>query len=112
MWIFTTSGFVSAVQNTDGKLAVRARDALSLVDLAKLSESKILRTPTADYPYRVIIEREQLRTWLNSQIDDLDYPNFKSEVAIERGDEFAHALYPVWDAMHKVEDEEAREGAH
>jgi len=35
MWIFTTSGFVSAVSNLDGTIKVRARDQASLKPLSK-----------------------------------------------------------------------------
>ncbi len=37
MWIFTKSGFVSAVSNPDGTIKVRARDQASLEPLSEKS---------------------------------------------------------------------------
>ncbi len=56
MWIFTTSGFISAVSNSDGTLKVRARDKASLKALAKTFNVEIKHTPVADYPYRLRLE--------------------------------------------------------
>ncbi len=107
MWLFTTTGFISAV-NKDGGLVVRARDRQSLEPLAELTRTKIVHTPLADYPYRLITDKEQFTKWLTNQINVLDYQNFKSEIAHTRGYEFAHPLNKVWSVMHDVEDENAR----
>jgi hypothetical protein len=58
MWVFTTSGFVSAVYK-DGAIQVRARDRKSLEPLAKQTGAAIVATPLADYPYRIAITNEQ-----------------------------------------------------
>ena len=107
MWIFTTEGFISAVHK-DNVIQVRARDRKSLQNLAEHSDSKIVHTPLADYPYRLETDRPQLTSWLSLQVQLLDYSNFKSEVEAVRGYEFASPLHAVWDAMHDVEDAEAR----
>ena len=107
MWIFTTSGFVSAVYK-DGALQVRARDRKSLAPLAKQTGADILATPLADYPYRIAITNEQFSKWISAQAMAIDYKNFKSEVAATRGYDFAHPLMKVWSAMHEVEDAGAR----
>jgi hypothetical protein len=39
---------------------------------------------------------------------NIEYKNFKSEVAATRGYDFAQPLMKVWSAMHDVEDENAR----
>ena len=49
MWVFTTSGFISAVYK-DEALQVRARDRKSLEHLAKETGQEIISTPLADYP--------------------------------------------------------------
>ncbi len=85
MWLFTNTGFVSAV-STGAELMVRSRDRESLEPLAEAAKSEIISTPSNDYPYK----------------------NFKSEVAATRGYDFAHPLMKVWSAMHEVEDQSAR----
>ena len=57
MWVFTETGFVSAVRKVDSpsKITVRSRDKQSLEVLAELSETEILETPFADYGYLSLI---------------------------------------------------------
>ncbi len=107
MWLFTNTGFVSAVSNgTD--LMVRARDKQSLEPIAESAKTNIFSTPKNDYPYRVIVSHEFFSKWVAHMAHDITYKNFKSEVAATRGYEFAHPLMKVWSAMHEVEDRTAR----
>ena len=110
MWIFTQHGFISAVRTSKDAqtLKVRSRDRQSLERLAALSESEIIATPNADYPYRVIVDELTLGAFLMNELADADYTNFKSRVSITRGHDFAHACGQVWSVMHDVEDENAR----
>jgi hypothetical protein len=107
MWVFTTSGFVSAVYK-DGALQVRSRDRKSLEALSKETAAAIIATPLADYPYRIAITNEQFSKWLSQQVMSVDYRNFKSEIADTRGYGFAKPLNKVWSVMHEVEDAQAR----
>lgn len=107
MWLFTNTGFVSAVQ-IDKALVVRARDRESLEPIAQLSKKGIQHTPKSDYPYRVTTDHQTFAKWTQHMALHVDYPNFKSEVAQVRGHEYAHALTKVWSDMHQVEDEQAR----
>ena len=107
MWVFTTSGFLSAVYK-DGALQVRAREPKSLDGLAKSTGATIIATPLADYPYRIAITNEQFSNWLSAQALAIDYKNFKSEIADTRGYGFAKPLNKVWSVMHEVEDAQAR----
>ncbi len=107
MWLFTNTGFVSAVSNgTD--LMLRARDKQSLVLIAESAKTKIISTPKNDYPYRIIVSHEFFAKWVAQMAHEITYNNFKSEVATTRGHEFAHPLMKVWSAMHEVEDGTAR----
>jgi hypothetical protein len=110
MWIFTETGFVSAVQHRENPdyLMVRARDRESLVQLSEMTETEIKSTPDADYPYRLTATKEDVKSWMNDSIDFLGYSNFKNQVAITRGKNYARTLGSVWSTMHDVEDEEAR----
>jgi hypothetical protein len=107
MWVFTTSGFLSAVDK-DGALQVRARDRKSLDGLANSTGASIIATPLADYPYRIAITKEQFSNWLSQQALAIDYKNFKSEITDTRGYGFAKPLNKVWSVMHEVEDSNAR----
>ena len=107
MWIFTVTGFISAVYR-ENAIQVRARDRKSLEDLSTDCKSKIIHTPLADYPYRLEIDKTSLSAWLTKQTELLEYGNFKSGVEVFRGIEFAAPLHKVWDVMHEVEDLEAR----
>lgn len=110
MWVFTDSGFVSAVRKADNPkvLTVRSRDKKSLEPLASQTGSQIAQSPDADYPYRVFVEQEAFAQWAFEQAMNVEYSNFKNRVAKSRGYEFASALGNVWVAMLAVEDEQAR----
>jgi len=110
MWIFTTCGFVSAVQdwNDTGCLLVRARDRASLESLATATKTSVEHSPDADYPYRLQVSKDAFATWIAQQGTAIDYPNFKSEVAASRGAKFAGVLGKVWSILHEVEDPSAR----
>jgi hypothetical protein len=109
MWLFTETGFVSAVQHRDDEnlLVVRARDRLSLEPLSFSATAEITTNPYADYPYRVIVSKTQFNTWVSSSIKFLDYPNFKDQVKVVRGNVFARTLGSVWATMLDAEDAEA-----
>lgn len=111
MWIFTQTGFVSAVQHRDDPdlLVVRARDRLSLEPLAAAATLDITTNATSDYPYRVIVSKDDFAAWTLAQIEDLNYPNFKNQVAVTRGKKFASHLSDVWATMLRAEDAEADE---
>jgi len=107
MWLFTNTGFVSAVSN--GKdLMVRARDRESLEPIAESAKTEILASPQNDYPYRVIVTHEFFAKWVSHMVMTITYKNFKSEVASTRGYCFAKCLNQVWSVMHDVEDLQAR----
>ena len=107
MWLFTNTGFVSAVSN--GKdLMVRARDKESLMPIAESAKTEIISTPQNDYPYRVIVTHDFFAKWVSHMASDITYKNFKSEVADTRGYGFAKPLNKVWSVMHEVEDAQAR----
>ena len=110
MWIFTETGFVSAVRHFSekDKLVVRARDEKSLDGLANSVGLEIVSTPSNDYPYRVLVADSVFAKWLSKQTMAVDYTNFKDRVHDTRGHDFAGALMGVWSEMRQVEDEDAR----
>lgn len=110
MWLFTETGFVSAVRPSAGSdlLRVRARDAKSLEPMVDMFDVAISKSPHRDYPYRVELTTAQLIEFVAASTATMEYTNFKSQVYRTRGTDFAHALHDVWEAMHQVEDAEAR----
>lgn len=106
MWLFTDTGFISAVTHRDdkNKMMVRARDKKSLESLAELAGTPIDKTPSADYPWRTTVTKKVLKQWMSKSIDDAEYDNFKSRVSKTRGYEFVDALHEVWSVMHRVEE--------
>ena len=109
MWIFTETGFISAVDNghVPGKLAVRARDKESLAILAAVTDQEIKQSERSDYPYRVYVTKEEFSDYILAHIETLDYSNFKDRVYKTRGSIFARACGRVWEAMLDVTDAEA-----
>ena len=106
MWIFTETGFVSAVRKHDAptEVTVRARDRRSLLELSELAETEIVETPYADYRFRVLVDDIIFKTWFTTAVDMLDYDNFKNRVWETRGDEFHDALARVWTVMNDLQE--------
>ena len=104
MWLFSETGFVSAVQHRDDPdtFIIRARDRKSLEPLAKFAKTKIIENTGTDYPFRVFITRKQYAQWVAKQIESLDYTNYKSRMHTSRGADFCDALHDVWADMQAV----------
>lgn len=89
MWLFTTYGFYSVVQDQENrhKLLIRARakeDIDNLADLGRRvlgADLNVIHTPAADYAFRVWIDR---REWAKLAqvltVESVTYPNFKAEI--------------------------------
>lgn len=116
MWIFTETGFVSAVADSENpdQLVVRARDRAALEPLQvaifamQEIEVDILNTPNADYPYRLYTDQSVFARWVAHAARDITYTNFKGRCVSTLPVEYQNALHDVWSAMHQVEDAEAR----
>ena len=106
MWLFTETGFVSAVVSDidPTEVSVRSRDKQSLEELCLIGDLEILELPNRDYPYRVITTKDVLKEWITQTIDRADYSNYKGRMGQTRGWDFTEALHNVWSAMHKVTD--------
>jgi hypothetical protein len=109
MWIFTDTGFVSAVCHFDdpGQLVVRARDRRSLEALAESADVEI-RAEGTDYPFRVFVAKDQFAAWLMHVVETLDYPNFKGQAMYTLPDYFQPVLHDVHHRLWKMGKEVAR----
>lgn len=104
MWIFTTQGFVSAVQHKDDPttMMVRARERSHLETL--FPNQALVELAPADYPFRVFLPKADFVAWLTEQAEAIDYPDFKSAIPHSHlGDRYYQACSRVWSLMHDLE---------
>lgn len=117
MWVMTTGGFVSAVQDdADPNIVkVRSRDRKSLEPMVEAisrfgsgEAPQIIVGEGTDYPYRVLISRTDYASWLLAEVDRLNYTNFKDALKSARGWDWADAAGKIWyTLMSMVTDREA-----
>jgi hypothetical protein len=109
MWLFTTSGFYSAVQADDDPdtLIVRTRfrkdaEYLQRWVQEELDEpSEFIVNPKADYLYRVKLSRRAWTQFVYSEAEAIDYGNFKAAAldAMRADAPRDRAYHSVWAAM-------------
>jgi hypothetical protein len=107
MWILTPFGFYSVVRRheDDDFLTVRARaagdlDALRERYLPGLAETIV--GGGTDYPYRATVSPDAFAAALAKIGGDIDYSNFKDEVAKEQGRARADTYHQVWEILRRV----------
>ena len=121
MWIFTRYGFYSVVSARQGglrhgpidptQLMVRTRrrehlEALQARFPAELASVSIAHSTDTDYAHRIVVPKA---TWVRmaaALADEIDYGNFKSEVARHLGSggaAYEHALHDVWSVMYSLQ---------
>lgn len=122
MWLFTKYGFFSAVcaRQGDGshdkpidnnRIMARARVREHLEELkhrfpTDLGQSEIQASVSTDYAYRLFVPKVAWVQVLAALADEIDYDNFKSEVARHQGPAGVHyerALHDVWSVMHELQ---------
>jgi len=122
MWLFTKYGFYSAVcaRQGDGghgqlvapdRIMVRARVRNHLEALRKrfagiLGDCEIRELPGSDYAFRIFVDKPAWSQVLVGLNEELDYDNFKAEVANVQGREgaaYEQALHEVWSVMHRLQ---------
>jgi hypothetical protein len=110
MWLFTDEGFVSAVRKGHGEanLVVRSRNMAALGTLSEFARTAIVRTPRADYPFRVHVTPETWGEFVKTVAVAVDYRNFKTQVKKTLGQDHSDALGLVWKTMLAVQDDDAR----
>ena len=109
MWLITNEGFFSVVQKLDdavrGTLTVRARLASDLKNLKKRlpDMGEITVSKNTDYRYRAKVPREQLADAIGQMVKDIDYSNFKDEVADKQGHGRADVYSNVWANLYELQ---------
>lgn len=106
MWIFTDTGFVSAVCHYQDRtqLVVRARDRRSLEGLAEAADAPI-EAVGSDYPFRTYVSKEKFATWLMQAVESLDYHNYKGQAMYTLPDYFQDVLHDVHARLARMGDE-------
>jgi len=122
MWIFTKYGFFSIVYARKGKgergqpidpkhLMVRARmrthlDSLMARFPGQLGQCEIREFAGTDYAYRLFVPKTAWMQVVSELADEIDYGNFKSEVAHYQGDQadaYEQSLHEVWSVMNQLQ---------
>ena len=122
MWIFTKHGFFSAVcaRQGDGKhsqpvdpdrIMVRGRVRSHLEAVKKrfpdhLGECEIQESAGTDYAYRLFVQKSAWMQVLAGLGEEINYDNFKSEVARNEGRDgaaYEHSLHEVWSVMNRLQ---------
>ncbi len=114
MWLFHPEvGFLSVVRKPgDGRssrsqLTIRARARADLDRLRKLylpTLSATVSTGGTDYPYRARATAIDWSDACSTMAREIDYGNFKSEVARVQGHHREAAYHKVWAALMGLED--------
>lgn len=102
MWIFLSNSFLSVVadnKDVDGpRLLVRARRQGHIENV--FPNAEVQETPNADYAFRAWITRDQLKQAMMSEIDNMEYTNFKNSI----DDPHYHdACLEAWFAMNNFQ---------
>jgi hypothetical protein len=105
--MMTAIGFFSIVEKPTGTICVRARTKGDLKAFVELIPGcgKMIRTPKADYPWRVLMPRSDFDREFYRLAGTINYDNFKSRVA-ETNPERAMLYGPVWSHLMQIEREE------
>lgn len=110
MWLLTPVGFFSIVQKpTDvalNTLTVRARvkgDLEALRERYLNGMSDIKESRSNDYRFRAVVPRADVAAAMSKMIEDLDYSNFKGEVAKVQGHAREHVYHDVWSVLYRLQ---------
>lgn len=110
MWVFTPIGFFSVVQKTGrSDLTIRTRVAGDLDRLREAYLPELSATVTGagtDYRYRATIDHGAFAKGMAAIARDINYSNFKNEVARRMGHERAGVYGEVWNVLLQLENEE------
>jgi len=110
MWMMTKHGFFSVVEfrGEPQNLLIRARrrDHLEAVCKAfpEARGSEIQDTTSADYPFRMKVQRAAWRSIAYELVSEIDYPDFKSAVRKAGNEEYLRFLHSVWSVGHDIEE--------
>ncbi len=100
----TKYGFFSIVQKGfEKEFQIRARERIDIDHAARITGAgPVIKTPKGDYSYRIEVTHEELQKLMRVLIEDLDYNNFKSMIALQQDQkEKLDAYHDVWGILEK-----------
>ena len=107
MWMLTTIGFFSVVEDSEDadRLLVRARVREDLERLrdTHLPDLHIVENAGSDYRFRAYVERGQWVWAAMSMASEIDYSNFKNAVAQRQGLVRARIYSRVWHELYELQ---------
>jgi hypothetical protein len=111
MWIFTPIGFFSVVKkehDAEDEITIRARVRADLEALKAYvaSMSEIREDRNADYWYRATAKHEDFAEAAAQLVRDIDYSNFKNQVASKQGYDRSSRYGEVWSVMYELQRSE------
>ncbi len=106
MWVTTTSGFISIVEDRDdpAMLQVRARVPEDITSM--FSTTDVITIPGADYLHRARVSRKDVADRLAAAVIAIDYTSHFKDVALGRSPAHDHrhsAYYCTWAAMARMQ---------
>lgn len=105
MWLMTTDGFFSAVEDRDDHEAVfvRTRVRGDAEQLAVAVGETVLETRSADYRFRVRMTKADWADYVADCAGAIDYNNFKNAVADRQGWARASVYGEVWATLLRLQ---------
>lgn len=99
MWLFTTKGFVSIVENTQNPKTFLVRSRFSNDIQQMFPGYPVKKTTNRDYLYRAEVPRGAVADQIRTLALVIDYPNFKDATPKAR-----HDLYlRVWSILYNAQ---------
>lgn len=109
MWLFSPIGFFSIVHKANSNcltLRGRVRDDLESLRKTYLPDlSETLENAGTDYPYRATVSHAAFAEALARMAKNIDYNNFKDEVASQQGTQRAHIYGKIWEDLLDLESD-------
>ena len=105
MWLLTTQGFYSVVQDRDDPrwLLVRARTRGDLEALrAQIAGIEVRESPDAGYRWCARVLREEWLAAAAQLASEIDYPNFKDAVHDRQGPRRSSLYMKVWMVLRRL----------
>lgn len=115
MWLITPIGFFSVVQKP-GDVAVDTLTIRSRVrsDLEALRQhhlphlGAITESKNTDYRFRAVAPRAEVAAAMADMVRQLNYSNFKSQVAKTQGASRSHLYHDVWQVLYRLQTDTAQ----
>lgn len=102
MWLFTSQGMLSIVQDPTAKdvLIVRAREPGVIEHFFPLA--KVVQRPERDYLYRAMVPRRTVQDVVAEYVIGIDYGNFKDSIPHNKPN-YHNACHRVWQDMAAIQ---------